>query len=95
MREKALALAVACLVVSGGIMAATPASAATDTEILVRDFKTYHKRCDHVAESDAAMARKCADEKTGLVQRQQKLGISDEKLNEMMNPLGELRGGNR
>jgi hypothetical protein len=88
-------VAVACLIGLGAVALATHARAATDKEVLARDFKAYHKRCDKVTESDEALYRKCADDKAALIHRQKDLNLSDAELAKLMNPSVEFRGGTR
>jgi len=96
MRGKARLLFVVCLIGIVGVAAVTSARAATDKEILVRDFKAYHQRCDHVtSSSDEALYKKCTKDRDPLVRRQKKLNLSDAELAKLLNPSVEFRGGAR
>jgi hypothetical protein len=57
-------------------------------EALVEDIGAHKQLCDKVTSSQTELFKECADQKTSLVARQQKLGVSDDSLNSKLKTRG-------
>ncbi len=66
-----------------------PTSAQVDA--LIQDIRAHKQMCDKVDPAQADLVRQCANEQAALLARQQRLGVSDEALNDKLKARGGWR----
>lgn len=65
----------------------------SEVDALVANIKNYYIDCHSIDTTDTGQARKCSDEKNGLLGRQKALGVSNDTINNKLSGGVTLRGG--